>query len=204
MIPCPTCRGRRFNAATLEVRFKQHSAADILDMRVEQALELFSEFEPIHDRLSVLAEAGLGYLTLGQPAATFSGGETQRIRLATELFIPDQAHTLFILDEPTAGLHPHDVSRLMLIISKLIAKRHSIIVIEHNLDVIRAADWVIDIGPDCGPMGGQLVFAGTPEAMRTASGHTADALRASHPISNSFPKRSLQFPNPSAPSAAER
>ncbi len=179
VIPCPECRGNRFNAATLAVRFAGHSAADILNLRVDQALELFREFDALRTLLQTFRDTGLGYLTLGQPTSTFSGGEAQRVRLATDLASRHLEVTLYVLDEPTRGLHPADVERLVAVLRALVTAGHSVLVIEHNTDVMRSVDWLIDIGPDSAAAGGQLVFSGpVSAAINSAAGHTADALRA--------------------------
>jgi excinuclease ABC subunit A len=174
-VTCPTCRGRRFNEQTLAVRFRGQSIADILDMNVDAAAEFFVNHSRVHQVLTTLADVGLGYLALGQPATTLSGGEAQRIKLAAELARPqppddrsDQpsgrgGHTLYILDEPTTGLATDDIRRLLTILHRLVEQGNSMIVIEHNLDVIKTADWIIDLGPEGGNDGGQIVAAGPPE-----------------------------------------
>jgi excinuclease ABC subunit A len=149
----------------------------MLNLRVEDAVDVFSEVETIRQVLSTFVDVGLGYLTLGQSASTFSGGEAQRIRLASELCSARPEHTLFVLDEPTNGLHPADIANLLRVLHRLVAAGHSAVVIEHQLDVVSASDWVIDIGPECGADGGRLVFEGTPEQLLKTTGHTAIALR---------------------------
>lgn len=169
-IVCPACRGRRFNRATLEVRFLGHNAADLLDLRVDEAKSLFAEFRDLQLILQALELVGLGYLKLGQPASTFSGGEAQRVRLATELASPSAESTLYVLDEPTRGLHPADVEKLVRLLRGLVNAGHSVVVVEHNLDVIRASDWLIDLGPDSGESGGRVVYADSlARAMQTAA-----------------------------------
>jgi excinuclease ABC subunit A len=164
-IPCETCKGKRYNRETLEVRFKGKSISDVLDMTVEQAVEFFENQPKILRRIQTLNDVGLGYITLGQHATTLSGGEAQRVKLATELSKKDTGKTFYILDEPTTGLHFHDIKKLLKSFNALIDKGHSIVVIEHNLDVVKCADWVIDLGPEGGDRGGELMFAGTPEDM---------------------------------------
>lgn len=177
-VPCPACRGRRFNQVTLSVRFNQRSVADVLEMRVDEAAQFFSEFSQIHELLDSFCRIGLGYLTLGQPASTFSGGEAQRVRLATELAQPHREQTLYIMDEPTSGLHPADVCRLVQQLRDLVTAGHSVIVVEHNPDVMRAADWIVDMGPDAGAAGGQVLFSGPAnQLMNCRESLTAAALR---------------------------
>ena len=164
-VECDACRGRRFNRATLAVRYQQKSIAEVLDMPIGVALDFFADLAPLARVLQPLADVGLGYLPIGQPATTLSGGEAQRIKLAAELGSPKSGHTLFILDEPTTGLHAEDVERLLGVLRKLVAAGNSVLVIEHHLDVMRAADWMIDLGPEGGAGGGQIVIAGTPEQL---------------------------------------
>ena len=164
-VTCPTCHGKRYNRETLEVKYKGKSIADVLDMTVDEALEFFSAYPAIERRLAVLSEVGLGYVGLGQSAMTFSGGEAQRIKLAHELARRDTGRTLYILDEPTTGLHFDDVAALMRVLRKLTDLGNTVIVIEHNLDVIALSDWVVDIGPEGGSEGGELVFEGRPEEL---------------------------------------
>ncbi|MEZ6126012.1 MAG: ATP-binding cassette domain-containing protein [Planctomycetaceae bacterium] len=161
-VPCPECGGKRFQRATLAVKFSGRNVADILDMRVDEAAEFFAELQNVRSLLDTFRSVGLGYLTLGQPSSTFSGGESQRIKLATELATARRDTTLFILDEPTCGLHPADVDRLTDLLRNLVAAGHSVVVVEHNTDVMRQSDWLIDIGPESGSTGGRLVAAGTP------------------------------------------
>jgi len=178
-VPCEACRGRRFNAATLEVQYKGKSIADVLDLTVREGIELFSAHPRIVAPLRLLSEVGLDYLGLGQPSPTLSGGEAQRIKLARELSRRATGRTLYILDEPTTGLHFEDVVQLLGVLQRLVDAGNSVIVIEHHLDVIRAADWIIDLGPEGGPDGGQLLVAGTPEQVaREASSHTGRFLKA--------------------------
>ena len=162
-IPCETCKGKRYNRETLEVRFKGKSISDVLDMTVEQAVEFF-EFQPkILRKITTLSEVGLGYITLGQHATTLSGGEAQRVKLATELSKKDTGKTFYILDEPTTGLHFQDIDLLMNVLQKLVDKGNTVLVIEHNLDVIKVADYLVDMGPEGGNKGGTVVVQGSPE-----------------------------------------
>ncbi len=163
LVPCEACGGKRYNRETLEVRFKGKSIADVLDMTINQAVEFFSAVPTILSKIKVLQDVGLGYVKLGQPSSTLSGGESQRVKLATELAKKDTGKTIYILDEPTTGLHFADVSVLLRVIDKLVDKGNTVIVIEHNLDVIKCADYIIDMGPDGGRNGGKLVDSGTPE-----------------------------------------
>ncbi len=162
-VPCETCQGKRFNRETLELRFKGKSIADVLDMNVNQGVEFFESIPKIYTKLKTLQDVGLGYISLGQQSTTLSGGEAQRVKLATELSKRDTGKTLYILDEPTTGLHFEDVRVLMDVLQKLVAKGNTVLIIEHNMDVIKLADHVIDIGPEGGAMGGTVVFKGTPE-----------------------------------------
>ena len=162
-VQCDVCKGARFNRETLQVRYKGYSIADILQMTVEQAADVFSAIPQAADRLSTLVDVGLGYVKLGQPAPTLSGGEAQRVKLATELSRRATGKTLYLIDEPTTGLSFFDVHKLMDVIQRLVDKGNSIIVIEHNLDVIRCSDWIIDLGPEGGDRGGEIIVTGTPE-----------------------------------------
>lgn len=179
-VTCPTCRGERFNAATLQVRFHGRTAADVLRMRIDEASELFANVPRVASVLKTFREVGLGYLRLGQSATTLSGGEAQRVKLATELSRESSASTLFVLDEPTTGLHPADVERLLSLLRRLVDASHTVVVIEHHLEVIAQSDWLIDLGPDGGSRGGQIVAEGSPkEVAARGIGHTALALRVS-------------------------
>ncbi len=162
-VPCEQCHGKRYNRETLEVRFKGKSIADVLEMPVGEAVDFFSNIPKIHRRIKALADVGLDYIRLGQPATTLSGGEAQRVKLATELSKVATGETLYILDEPTTGLHFADVERLLEMLGRLVDQGNSVLVIEHNLDVIKTADRLIDLGPEGGDMGGQIVATGTPE-----------------------------------------
>lgn len=162
-IKCPSCGGKRFKKKILEVKYNGYSISDVLDMSIDKALEVFSKVKPIHSKLSIMQRVGLGYLTLGQPAPTLSGGEAQRIRLSKELGLNFKNHVLYLLDEPSKGLHPEDAGRLILLLDELVNAGNSVILIEHNLDVIKASDWIIDLGPKGGNEGGEIIFTGTPQ-----------------------------------------
>lgn len=177
-VPCEVCRGKRYNRETLEVRFKGKSIADVLDMTINQAVEFFENQPVILNKIKVLQDVGLGYIRLGQSSTTLSGGESQRVKLATELSKKDTGKTLYILDEPTTGLHFEDIRVLLGVLNRLVEKGNTVIVIEHNLDVIKSADYIIDMGPDGGRGGGELLSCGTPEevAERTV-GYTPKFLK---------------------------
>jgi excinuclease ABC subunit A len=162
-VPCETCKGARYNRETLEVRFKGRSIADVLDMSVEEALQFFAKIPKIRRRLQTLHDVGLDYIKLGQPATTLSGGEAQRVKLASELSKVATGKTLYILDEPTTGLHFADIEKLLETLQRLVDAGNTMIVIEHNLDVIKQADWIVDLGPEGGEAGGEIVAVGTPE-----------------------------------------
>jgi excinuclease ABC subunit A len=162
-VPCDVCHGSRFNRETLQVHFKGKSIADILDTNVEEGTELFSAFPAMVGKLKLLEEVGLGYIKIGQPATTLSGGEAQRVKLAKELSRRATGRTLYVLDEPSVGLHAADVHKLIEVLQRLVEAGNSVLIIEHNLDIIKIADWIIDLGPDGGDRGGQLVAEGTPE-----------------------------------------
>ena len=177
-VPCEVCKGRRYNRETLEVRYKGKSIADVLDLTVADALDFFEHQPRIRTKLELLNDVGLGYIHLGQSATTLSGGEAQRVKLATELAKRDTGRTLYILDEPTTGLHFEDVRLLLDVLHRLVDKGNTVVVIEHNLDVVKTADWVIDLGPEGGDAGGRVVAAGTPETVaRTKGSHTGQYLR---------------------------
>lgn len=169
-VRCPACRGRRFKRETLSVKYRGYDISQVLDMTVEEALALFEDVPAAYSRLKVMSDVGLGYLQLGQPATTLSGGEAQRVKLAKELGRRSTGRTLYLLDEPTTGLHPADTSRLLVLLQRLVDAGNSVVVVEHNLDLIKAADWVIDLGPEGGMAGGQLLAEGTPEDVAKVQG----------------------------------
>jgi excinuclease ABC subunit A len=177
-VPCEQCNGSRYNRETLEVRYKGKNIDDVLNMTIDEALEFFHDIPPIANKLATLSEVGLGYIRLGQSATTFSGGEAQRIKLATELSKRATGKTLYILDEPTTGLHFADVHKLLTLLQRLRDQGNTIVVIEHNLDIIKSADWILDLGPEGGDRGGTLVASGTPEEVaQVAHSFTGQALK---------------------------
>jgi excinuclease ABC subunit A len=176
-VPCEVCHGARYNRETLEVHFKGRTIAEVLDMSIEEGLDFFAAVPPIARHLRTLVDVGLGYVRLGQPAPTLSGGEAQRVKLASELQKRSTGRTVYVLDEPTTGLHFEDIRKLLAVLHSLVDKGNSVIVIEHNLDVIKTADWVIDLGPEGGSGGGRIVAEGTPEQVATVAGsHTGEYL----------------------------
>ena len=175
-VTCDVCRGRRYNRETLEVRYKGKSISDVLDMTVEEALDFFEAVPGLKRKLATLHDVGLDYIRLGQQATTLSGGEAQRVKLSTELSKVQTGRTLYILDEPTTGLHFKDIKMLLDVLNKLVDKGNTVIVIEHNLDVIKSADWIIDLGPEGGEKGGRIIAEGTPEEIiseHIGTSHTA-------------------------------
>ena len=164
-VPCDVCQGRRYNRETLEIRYKGRTIQEVLEMTVEQARSVFDAVPTIARKLDTLLDVGLGYIHLGQSATTLSGGEAQRVKLALELSKRDTGRTLYILDEPTTGLHFRDIELLLGVLGRLRDHGNTIVVIEHNLDVIKSADWIVDLGPEGGDRGGNIVCAGTPEAV---------------------------------------
>ena len=186
-VPCEQCHGKRYNRETLEVRFKGKNISDVLEMSVEEAVEFFENVPKIARRLRTLHDVGLGYIRLGQPATTLSGGEAQRVKLATELSKVATGDTLYILDEPTTGLHFADVQRLLEVLGRLVDAGNSVVVIEHNLDVIKTADRLIDLGPEGGEEGGEIVATGTPEEVAEVDGSYTGSFLA--PLVGAAPKR---------------
>lgn len=162
-VPCEVCHGKRYNRETLEVKYKGKTISDVLDMTIEEALVFFENIPRIKSKVQTLYDVGLSYIKLGQPSTTLSGGEAQRVKLATELSRKSTGKTIYVLDEPTTGLHTYDVHKLIDILQKLTDGGNTVIVIEHNLDVIKTADYIIDLGPEGGDRGGEIVFSGTPE-----------------------------------------
>jgi len=164
-VPCEVCGGKRYNREALEIHYKGKNIADVLDMTIEEASSFFANVPSIHNKMKTLNDVGLGYMRLGQPATTLSGGEAQRVKLATELSRRATGRTLYILDEPTTGLHFADIDRLLSVLQRLVDAGNTVLVIEHNLDVIKCADWLIDLGPEGGDAGGHIVAQGTPEEL---------------------------------------
>jgi excinuclease ABC subunit A len=162
-LPCDICNGKRYNSETLKVKYREKNIAEVLEMTVTEGREFFQNFSDIHDKLAVLEDVGLGYIQLGQSATTLSGGEAQRIKLATELSRRATGDTLYILDEPTTGLHFDDIKKLLEVLNRLVDVGNTVVVIEHNMDVIKTADWIVDLGPEGGDGGGKLIVSGTPE-----------------------------------------
>jgi excinuclease ABC subunit A len=177
-VPCEVCGGKRYNRETLEVKYKGKSIADVLDMTVDEACDFFAPIPTIYNKIKTLKEVGLGYIKLGQSSTTLSGGEAQRVKLATELAKRSTGKTLYILDEPTTGLHSYDVDKLIKILLKLREGGNTVIVIEHNLDVIKTADYIVDLGPEGGNGGGEIVATGTPEEVaQNENSHTGRFLK---------------------------
>ncbi|MDL2329264.1 excinuclease ABC subunit UvrA [Desulfosarcina sp. OttesenSCG-928-A07] len=177
-VPCDVCRGNRYNRETLEIRYKGKNIAEVLNLTIDQCLDMFRNVEPIREKLQMLSSVGLGYIPIGQPATTLSGGEAQRIRLARELSRRQQGNTLYILDEPTTGLHPDDIRKLLDVLHRLVDAGNTVVVIEHNLDVIKTADYIIDLGPEGGDGGGSVVACGPPEAIcKAEASHTGQYLK---------------------------
>jgi excinuclease ABC subunit A len=179
-VPCDVCHGKRFNRETLQVLFRdKYSIADVLDMTVDHALEEFNNFPPMMNKLKLLQEVGLGYVRVGQPATTLSGGEAQRVKLSKELSRRATGRTLYVLDEPSVGLHAADVHKLIEVLQRLVDAGNSVLIIEHNLDIIKVADWLIDLGPEGGDRGGELIAEGTPEqVMKVKESYTGKYLKS--------------------------
>ena len=169
-VPCEVCHGARYNRETLEVKYKGKNISDVLEMTVDEAVEFFANHPAIARKLQTLQDVGLGYIRLGQPATTLSGGEAQRVKLATELAKRSTGKTLYILDEPTTGLHVADIHKLMEVLQRIVDGGDTVVIIEHNLDVIKTADWIIDLGPEGGSGGGRIVATGTPEEVAKVAG----------------------------------
>jgi len=177
-VPCEVCKGQRYNRETLEVRYKGKNIAEVLDMTIEDACDFFRNVPRVHRKLQTMLDVGIGYMKLGQPSTTMSGGEAQRVKLASELYRRSTGRTLYILDEPTTGLHADDIDRLLRILHRLVDAGDTVLVIEHNLDVIKTADYLIDLGPEGGSGGGKVVATGTPEQVAKAkASHTGRFLK---------------------------
>jgi excinuclease ABC subunit A len=177
-VPCEECQGKRYNRETLEVRYRGKSISDVLDMSIEEAVEFFEPIPSIYRKIKTLNDVGLGYIKLGQSSTTLSGGEAQRVKLATELSKKDTGKTFYILDEPTTGLHFEDINVLLGVLNRLVEHGNTVLVIEHNLDVVKVADWVIDLGPEGGAGGGEILFEGTPEDLiKVERSHTGEFLK---------------------------
>ena len=168
-ITCDECNGKRYNEDALSIDFKGKNIAEVLDMTVEQALNMFKDIPSLRNKLEILQDVGLGYIKLGQSALTLSGGESQRIKLAKELSKQTRGHTIYILDEPTTGLHFYDIDKLLVLLKRLVSKGNTLVLIEHNLDIMKFADWIIDLGPDGGDQGGQIIAQGTPQEIKNSS-----------------------------------
>lgn len=205
-VPCEVCKGQRYNRETLEIKWKGKSIADVLDMTIEDGCEFFANVPKIHRKLQTMLDVGLGYMKLGQPATTMSGGEAQRVKLASELYRRSTGRTMYILDEPTTGLHIHDVARLLEVLHRLVDSGESVLVIEHNLDVIKTADWLIDLGPEGGSGGGTIVGTGTPEELGKIAGsytgkYLKPVLERDRERSSAAGKRAASTTRPSAQNA---
>ena len=202
-VPCEVCHGARYNRETLEVHFKGKTIADVLDMPIEEAAEFFAAVPAISRHLSTLVDVGLGYVRLGQPAPTLSGGEAQRVKLSTELQKRSTGRTVYVLDEPTTGLHFEDIRKLLGVLQGLVDKGNTVIVIEHNLDVIKSADWVVDMGPEGGNGGGRVIAEGTPEDVAAdPDSHTGRFLAPVLAGRASRPKRTAAAARRPSPSRA--
>ena len=190
-VQCDVCKGKRYNRETLSVTFKNKSIADVLDMSVDEGVSFFENIPVIKDKLLTLQKVGLGYMKIGQQATTLSGGEAQRIKLAKELSKRSTGRTIYILDEPTTGLHAHDIKKLLEVLQAFVQKGNTVLVIEHNMDVIKTADWLIDMGPEGGDNGGQILFQGKPEDLvKIKNSYTGEYLEKIISINKSKLKRS--------------
>ena len=188
-VPCEVCGGKRYNRETLDVYYKGKNIHDVLEMSVEEAVEFFAPVERLRRRLQTLHDVGLDYIRLGQPATTLSGGEAQRVKLATELAKVATGRTMYVLDEPTTGLHFADIEKLLEVLQRLVDSGNTVLVIEHNLDVIRAADWIIDLGPEGGDGGGEIIATGTPEQVAAVAGSHTGAFLKDVLVPKAPPKR---------------
>jgi excinuclease ABC subunit A len=190
-VPCEICKGKRYNRETLEVKYKGKNISDVLGLTIEDAVEFFKNIPRIHRKMQTLLDVGLGYMNLGQPATTLSGGEAQRVKLAAELYRRSTGKTIYILDEPTTGLHIDDIDRLLKVLHRLVDNGETVLVIEHNLDVIKTADYVIDLGPDGGNRGGEIVAVGAPEdVVKVRGSYTGEYLK---PVLERDRKRSEDY-----------
>jgi excinuclease ABC subunit A len=177
-VTCDVCGGKRFDKETLTIKYKKKNIYEVLQMTVEEGLKFFKDIPAISDRLQTLLDVGLGYLEIGQPATTLSGGEAQRVKISSELYRPHTEKTIYLLDEPTVGLHYDDVAKLLEVLNKLVVKGNTIVLIEHNLDIVKSSDYIIDIGPEGGVNGGNLVAKGTPEEVaNNAKSYTGKYLK---------------------------
>jgi excinuclease ABC subunit A len=177
-VPCDICKGSRYNRETLQVRYKGLNIAEVLDLTLDEALEFFENIPPIQRKLQTMVDVGLGYIHLGQPAPSLSGGEAQRVKLSRELSKIATGRTMYILDEPSVGLHTHDVAKLIVALNRLVDKGNTVVIIEHNLDIIKVADHIIDLGPEGGDRGGSIVAQGTPEeVVAVENSYTGQSLR---------------------------
>jgi excinuclease ABC subunit A len=201
-VPCEVCKGARYNRDTLEITFKGKNIAEVLDMPISEALEFFANQPSIARHMQTLVDVGLGYVRLGQSAPTLSGGEAQRVKLASELAKRSTGHTMYLLDEPTTGLHFEDVRRLLTVLSRLVDQGNTVLVIEHNLDVIKTADWLIDLGPEGGSGGGSIIATGTPEEVSQVPGsytvHFLAPLLGPHQLPLPTPSERAVTKSPSA------
>jgi excinuclease ABC subunit A len=192
-VTCEVCKGHRYNRETLEVQFKGKSIADVLDMTIDEATEFFAAVPSIREKFATLQRVGLGYVKVGQPATTLSGGEAQRVKLSKELSKRATGRTLYMLDEPTTGLHFHDIAKLLEVLHELVDQGNTVVVIEHNLEVIKTADWIIDMGPEGGDGGGEVVGVGTPEDIlenkRSYTGQFLKEVMARRPVPRKRPVR---------------
>jgi excinuclease ABC subunit A len=202
-VPCEVCHGARYNTDTLQVHFKGKSIAEVLDMPIEEAATFFEAIPAIHRHLKTLVDVGLGYVRLGQPATTLSGGEAQRVKLSTELQRRSTGRTIYVLDEPTTGLHFEDIRKLLGVLTKLVETGNTVLVIEHNLDVIKTADWIIDMGPEGGTGGGTVIATGSPEAVaENADSYTGQFLAPL--LARQSPEVPAKVTRKRAPAASKR
>ncbi len=177
-VTCDLCKGKRYNKEVLGIKYKKKNIYDILSMSVEDAVKFFKDIPNVYDRIKTLEDVGLGYITLGQPSTTLSGGEAQRVKISSELYRKNTTKTVYLLDEPTVGLHYEDVRKLIEILNKLVDRENSVIVIEHNMDIIKSSDYIVDVGPEGGDGGGKVVCSGTPEQIaQNKESHTGKFIK---------------------------